>query len=112
MEVKIVHKDLIKKHLGCCTPDWIIENCEEMLKDALSLSRVMLWSESETYFGTWSGYEIRVVNCGRELLIKTKQGVRGLNIPVNVYMENNIFHAIDSKQKEIEIVSVYHVLQT
>lgn len=36
------------------------------------------------YSGYWSGYEVKVNHDGDEWFLKTKDGVRGLNIPVSI----------------------------
>lgn len=36
------------------------------------------------YSGYWGGYEVKVKHDGEEWFIKTKDGVRGINIPVSV----------------------------
>lgn len=36
------------------------------------------------YSGFWSGYEVKVNHDGEEWFLKTKNGVRGVNIPVSI----------------------------
>ena len=36
------------------------------------------------YSGYWGGYQVKVNHDGEEWFLKTKDGVRGMNIPVSI----------------------------
>lgn len=38
------------------------------------------------YAGKWSGYELKFEAQGRKVLVRTKQGVRGIDIPVHFFV--------------------------
>jgi hypothetical protein len=41
------------------------------------------------YYGKWSGYEVKVNHDGEEWFLKTNDGVRGLDIDVEVRVRPN-----------------------
>ena len=42
------------------------------------------------YFGTWSGYEIDVHYNSKQYILKTKEGVKGLNVKVAIKIKNGV----------------------
>ena len=55
--------------------------------------------------GKWSGYQIEVEYEGKKFRIKTKDGVRGIDIPVTVSVDGGTWKA-DHNGKEIKITEV------
>ncbi len=63
--------------------------------------------------GRWSGYEIEVEMAGKKYSLKTKEGVRGINVLVEVtYDKKNNKWSIFCNDEPIEIVEVYEYIKT
>jgi hypothetical protein len=60
--------------------------------------------------GSWSGYRIRVESGGKIFELKTKSGVRGLDVPVHVIELNGVWSAVTENGNSLEIIKVSHVL--
>jgi len=58
--------------------------------------------------GLWSGYEIKVTTSDKYYKLKTKTGVRGINIPVTVNCTDGKWSAMGQGMK-IEVIEVVEV---